>query len=472
MLVITYVVLGNWTSVTGGQNSLMGLPLYVGLWTAAGWAVGGHRHRLRLSGEPLGAAAPGLARGRGGGRGVRRAHGPHRLIAFVISAFLSGIAGVLLGAFPRHGAGRDVLSRSHIPDRGDAGDRRHAQPDRRGRRRARHPAADRAAAAGGGRRHLAARRRSPRPPGSAMRCWRSSCSSSSSSGRTASPAAGRSRPFRPSTRKSATETHSQPRPRNDRYPPRRHPRSTRPRCPRSPRTSMSSATVACRWCPISASCSGHEAALVIDTGMGPANGRGAGNGETPRRRPATDPDPHPFPPRARFWRPGIQGPGENRLQHGPARRIGGKGEGLSRHVSRLRTGVAAALEETEIVVPDEVYDGDEKMIDLGGRSVELSTCGLAHTRGDQVVSVPDASSCSSAICRGADLSDLPVVSAQRRGHRRRQLGACASDARAASRKSSFPATVRSAAWRSFRRARLHRRPRARVAAIEGRRQRR
>ena len=29
VLVITYVVLGNWTAVTGGQNSLMGLPLYV-----------------------------------------------------------------------------------------------------------------------------------------------------------------------------------------------------------------------------------------------------------------------------------------------------------------------------------------------------------------------------------------------------------------------------------------------------------
>ena len=39
ILVITYVVLGNWTSVTGGQNSLMGLPIYVGLWTALAWAV-------------------------------------------------------------------------------------------------------------------------------------------------------------------------------------------------------------------------------------------------------------------------------------------------------------------------------------------------------------------------------------------------------------------------------------------------
>ena len=41
-------------------------------------------------------------------------------------------------------------------------------------------------------------------------------------------------------------------------------------------------------------------------------------------------------------------------------------------------------------MPDEVYDGASKMIDLGGRTVELSTYGLAHTKGDQVVSVPDA----------------------------------------------------------------------------------
>ncbi len=47
MLVVTYVVLGNWTSVTGGQNSLMGLPIYVGLWTAAGLGGRGDRRRLR-----------------------------------------------------------------------------------------------------------------------------------------------------------------------------------------------------------------------------------------------------------------------------------------------------------------------------------------------------------------------------------------------------------------------------------------
>lgn len=99
ILVVTYVVLGNWTSVTGGQNSLMGLPIYVGLWTAAGWAIAAiliaflHQESrsgllLRASREDEVAAAA---------SGVQMVS--HRLTAFVVSAFLSGIAGVLLAHF-------------------------------------------------------------------------------------------------------------------------------------------------------------------------------------------------------------------------------------------------------------------------------------------------------------------------------------------------------------------------------------
>lgn len=99
ILVVTYVVLGNWTSLTGGQNSLMGLPIYVGLWTAAAWAVIAiaiafvHQESrsgllLRASREDEVAAAA---------SGVQLVS--HRLLAFVISAFLSGISGVLLAHF-------------------------------------------------------------------------------------------------------------------------------------------------------------------------------------------------------------------------------------------------------------------------------------------------------------------------------------------------------------------------------------
>jgi branched-chain amino acid transport system permease protein len=99
ILVVTYVVLGNWTAVTGGQNSLMGLPIYVGLWTAAAWAIAAvviaflyqesrSALALRASREDEAAAAA---------SGVRLV--PHRLFAFTISAFLSGVAGVLLAHF-------------------------------------------------------------------------------------------------------------------------------------------------------------------------------------------------------------------------------------------------------------------------------------------------------------------------------------------------------------------------------------
>ena len=99
ILVVTYVVLGNWTTVTGGQNSLMGLPIYAGLWTAAAWAVAAifitflyqetrSALQLRASREDEAAAAA---------SGVHMVR--HRLSAFVISGFLSGIAGVLLAHF-------------------------------------------------------------------------------------------------------------------------------------------------------------------------------------------------------------------------------------------------------------------------------------------------------------------------------------------------------------------------------------
>jgi branched-chain amino acid transport system permease protein len=99
ILVVTYVVLGNWAAVTGGQNSLMGLPIYAGLWTAAAWAVAAiaiafayqetrSALLLRASREDEAAAAA---------AGVHMVR--HRLIAFVISGFLSGIAGVLLAHF-------------------------------------------------------------------------------------------------------------------------------------------------------------------------------------------------------------------------------------------------------------------------------------------------------------------------------------------------------------------------------------
>ena len=95
LLVIAYIGLGNWTSVTGGQTSLMGLPRHVDLWSAAAWAVGAvavafayQETRWALA---LRAAREDEVAARASGVRVV----PLRLVAFVLSAFLSGIAGAL-----------------------------------------------------------------------------------------------------------------------------------------------------------------------------------------------------------------------------------------------------------------------------------------------------------------------------------------------------------------------------------------
>jgi branched-chain amino acid transport system permease protein len=99
LLVICYIVLGNWDSVTGGQQSLMGLQAYVGLWTSGLWAIAAMvlayvyqetrwAIALRASREDeVAARASGV-------RIVRQ-----RLLAFVLSAFVSGIGGALFAHF-------------------------------------------------------------------------------------------------------------------------------------------------------------------------------------------------------------------------------------------------------------------------------------------------------------------------------------------------------------------------------------
>jgi branched-chain amino acid transport system permease protein len=99
ILVVGNVVFGNWTSVTGGQNSLMGLPAYVDLWTALGWAIAAlviaFGYQETRSALLLRASREDEAAAQASGVDVVL----NRLRAFVVSAFLSGIAGVLLGHF-------------------------------------------------------------------------------------------------------------------------------------------------------------------------------------------------------------------------------------------------------------------------------------------------------------------------------------------------------------------------------------
>ena len=99
VLAVTYTVLGNWTSVTGGQNSLMGLPPSAGPWTVTAWALitvtAAFVHQESRSGLLLRASRADEAAAAAAGIAIER----HRLAAFVTAAFFSGIAGVLLAHF-------------------------------------------------------------------------------------------------------------------------------------------------------------------------------------------------------------------------------------------------------------------------------------------------------------------------------------------------------------------------------------
>ena len=55
----------------------------------------------------------------------------------------------------------------------------------------------------------------------------------------------------------------------------------------------------------------------------------------------------------------------------------------------LPPGGATLLDDIQITLADEVYDGPRAVLDLGGRQVELRTWGIAHSPGDQVITIPD-----------------------------------------------------------------------------------
>lgn len=134
---------------------------------------------------------------------------------------------------------------------------------------------------------------------------------------------------------------------------------------------------------------GDEAALIVDTGMGPANGkkvldatkRVAGS----RRLVLTLTH---FHPEHGFGAQAFQG--ASTIIYNAAQRdeLAAKGEAYLDMFKSFGPGVASALEGTRIVMPDEIYEGTSKEIDLGGRKVELRNFGLAHTRGDQIVWLP------------------------------------------------------------------------------------
>jgi glyoxylase-like metal-dependent hydrolase (beta-lactamase superfamily II) len=135
---------------------------------------------------------------------------------------------------------------------------------------------------------------------------------------------------------------------------------------------------------------GDDSALVIDTGMGPANGAQALEAakDLAGSRSLILTLTH-FHPEHGYGAQAFKGAAKiiyNEAQRDELRR---KGEAFLGMFRTFGPSVAAALEGTTIVEPDEVYSGPSATIDLGGRSVELRAAGKAHTLGDQTAHVPD-----------------------------------------------------------------------------------
>ena len=134
---------------------------------------------------------------------------------------------------------------------------------------------------------------------------------------------------------------------------------------------------------------GDDAVLVVDTAMGPANGSRvlAAAKEKAQGRPLQLTITH-FHPEHGFGAQVFRN--EATIVYNRAQRdeLHDKGAGYIELFRTFGPAVAAALEGVELVDPHEVYD-EETELDLGGRTVQLRTWGVAHTRSDQVAFLPE-----------------------------------------------------------------------------------
>lgn len=135
---------------------------------------------------------------------------------------------------------------------------------------------------------------------------------------------------------------------------------------------------------------GDRALLVVDTGMGPANGdvvlaearRLAGEREVLLTLTH-------FHPEHGFGAQSFTGTATIVYNASQARELEASGEEFVELFRTFGPEVAEMLEGVSLVPPDRTYEGTTEL-DLGGRTVELRELGGAHTAGDQVVLVPDA----------------------------------------------------------------------------------
>jgi glyoxylase-like metal-dependent hydrolase (beta-lactamase superfamily II) len=134
---------------------------------------------------------------------------------------------------------------------------------------------------------------------------------------------------------------------------------------------------------------GQHSVLVVETGMGPRNAEAVLDfaAEYAKGRRLYLTTTH-FHPEHAFGAQTFAGVATFLVNRDQAEDLRVKGPGYLEMFRGLGEPVARQLEGVELAQPDTVYDQSYDL-DLGGRVVRLRATGRAHSKGDQVVTVPD-----------------------------------------------------------------------------------
>lgn len=135
---------------------------------------------------------------------------------------------------------------------------------------------------------------------------------------------------------------------------------------------------------------GRDAVLVVETGLGPRNAEKVLEfaAEYAKGRRIYLTTTH-FHPEHAFGAQAFTGEATFLVNRAQAEDLKVKGAGYLDMFRGLGAPVARRLEGVVLPEPDLVYD-DAYDLELGGRVVQLRATGRAHSKGDQVVRVPDA----------------------------------------------------------------------------------
>ena len=135
---------------------------------------------------------------------------------------------------------------------------------------------------------------------------------------------------------------------------------------------------------------GTHSVLIVETGMGPSNAAKvlefAADYAKGRRLYLTTTH---FHPEHAFGAQAFAGEATYLANRAQADDLAARGAGYLDMFRAMGEPVARQLEGVKLTTPDVVYDSSCDL-DLGDRVVHLRPTGQAHTKGDQVVTVPDA----------------------------------------------------------------------------------